>query len=278
MILEGLIAGLSRARSFEKALSFANRNADFSLVDGLRAPLIAGLLSRRSGPQALLAIVATGRESETLRAALCSFLPEAEIIEFPAWETLPHERLSPSAETVGKRVSALRRLKAWSESTDAARPPVVVVASVRAALQPLADNLTTIEPLTLEVRGRGYDLPELSARLVDLAYSRVDMVTRRGEFAVRGGIVDVFSPTDEHPLRLEFFGDELEQIRPFSVSDQRSLPDAVESAQLPPSRELLLSPAVRQRAREMQHEFPGLAQMLAKIGRASCRERVLWYV
>ena len=265
MILEGLIAGLSRARSFEKALSFANRNADFSLVDGLRAPLIAGLLSRRSGPQALLAIVATGRESETLRAALCSFLPEAEIIEFPAWETLPHERLSPSAETVGKRISALRRLKAWSESTDAARPPVVVVASVRAALQPLADNLTTIEPLTLEVRGRGYDLPELSARLVDLAYSRVDMVTRRGEFAVRGGILDVFAPTDEHPVRLEFFGDELEQLRAFSVADQRSLPIDLERAEFAPSRELLLDADVRQRAREMQHEFPSLAQMLAKI-------------
>jgi len=265
VILEGLIAGLSRARSFEKALSFANRNADFSLVDGLRAPLIAGLLSRRSGPQALLAIVATGRESETLRAALCSFLPEAEIIEFPAWETLPHERLSPSAETVGKRIKALRRLKEWSESTDAARPPVVIVASVRAALQPLADNLTTIEPLALEVGGRGYDLPTLSARLVDLAYSRVDMVTRRGEFAVRGGILDVFAPTDEHPVRLEFFGDELEQVRAFSVADQRSLDLVIERAEFAPSRELLLDEQVRQRAREMQHEFPSLSQMLAKI-------------
>jgi len=265
VILEGLIAGLSRARSFEKALGFANRNADFSLVDGLRAPLIAGLLSKRTGPQALLAIVATGRESETLRSALCSFLPTAEIIEFPAWETLPHERLSPSAETVGKRIKALRRIKEWSETTDATRGSIVIVASVRAALQPLADNLTTIEPLTLAVNGRGYDLPTLSARLVDLAYSRVDMVTRRGEFAVRGGILDVFAPTDEHPVRLEFFGDELEQIRAFSVADQRSLPIEIEQAEFPPSRELLLDEQVRQRAREMQHEFPSLSQMLAKI-------------
>ncbi|CAN5133273.1 transcription-repair coupling factor [soil metagenome] len=275
MTIDGLIAGLSRAHSFEKALGFARRNADFSLIDGLRAPLLGALLERRDGPQALLAIVATGRDSEALRAALACYVPTATIIEFPAWETLPHERLSPSAETVGKRIRALRDLKAWSaraehtsadqKSTDAAPGPIIVVASVRAALQPLADNLTSIEPVELVAGGRGYDLPALSTRLVDLAYSRVDMVTRRGEFAVRGGILDVFAPTDEHPLRLEFFGDELEQIRQFSVSDQRSLPDTIASAELAPSRELLLDDAVRQRAAEMQHEFPSLSGMLAKI-------------
>ncbi|WP_411699768.1 transcription-repair coupling factor [Conyzicola sp.] len=261
MILEGLITALSRAHTFEDALSYATRNAEFSLVDGLRAPLIAGLLAKRPNAQALLAIVSTGRESEALRESLSSVLPNAEIIEFPAWETLPHERLSPSSETVGKRIAALRRLAEWDRSR-----PIVVVASVRAALQPLADNLIETPTIDLKAGGRGYSLPGITLELIDLAYSRVDMVTRRGEFAVRGGILDVFAPTDEHPLRLEFFGDELEQIRPFSVSDQRSLPDTVEHAQLPPSRELLLSPAVRQRAREMQHEFPGLAQMLAKIG------------
>jgi transcription-repair coupling factor (superfamily II helicase) len=261
VILEGLIAALSRARTFEIALSSARRSADFSLVDGLRAPLLAGLLTREGGPRAALAVVATGRESEALRRSLASYLPDATIIEFPAWETLPHERLSPSAETVGKRIAALRALKNWDGTSN-----FVLVASVRAALQPLADNLTTIEPIELVKGGRGYDLAHLSRRLVDLAYSRVDMVTRRGEFAVRGGIVDVFAPTDEHPLRLEFFGDELEQLREFSVADQRSLTTEIDTAELPPSRELLLSETVRQRAREMQHEFPSLSTMLAKIG------------
>jgi len=264
VILEGLVAGLSRARTFENALSHATHSTDFSLVDGLRAPLIAGLLGRPGAPRALLAVVATSRESEAFRRSLASYLPEATIVEFPAWETLPHERLSPSAETVGKRISALRDMAAW-EAGDR-KTPFVLVASVRAALQPLADNLTSIPPVSLTRGGRGYDLAELSRQLVDLAYSRVDMVTRRGEFAVRGGIVDVFAPTDEHPLRLEFFGDELEQLREFSVADQRSLPTDITDAELPPSRELLLSDSVRQRAREMQHEFPSLSTMLAKIG------------
>ncbi|WP_341952660.1 transcription-repair coupling factor [Salinibacterium sp. TMP30] len=262
MTLDGLISALSRAQTVENALRFSQQSADFSLVEGLRAPLLGGLLTKTAAPRSLLAITATGRESESLRRSLTSYLPEAQIVEFPAWETLPHERLSPSAETVGKRMQALRDLARWQQN------PVgqfVLVASVRAALQPIADNLTEIEPIGLTAGARNYDLSALSERLIALAYSRVDMVTRRGEFAVRGGILDVFAPNHEHPLRLEFFGDELEQLREFSVADQRSIEGEIMSAELVPSREVLLSESVRQRAREMQHEFPSLSTMLAKI-------------
>jgi transcription-repair coupling factor (superfamily II helicase) len=267
VVLEQLIGGLSRAQTFENALGHASASADFSLVDGLRAPLLAGLLARRGGAQVLLAITATSRESEGLAAALAC-VTDADIVEFPAWETLPHERLSPSAETVGRRIDALRKLRAWSAagaSTGSAPRSLILVASVRAALQPLADNLTDLEPISLAAGGRGYDLTAIGRQLVDLAYSRVDMVTRRGEFAVRGGILDVFSPIEDHPVRIEFFGDEVEQLRYFSVADQRSLGDPLEATQFPASRELLLSETVRQRAKEMQHEFPSIAGMLAKI-------------
>jgi transcription-repair coupling factor (superfamily II helicase) len=268
VILAGLIQALSRASTFSAALDRAARSTDFSVVDGLRVPLLAGLLDRREGPQAMLVVTATGRESEAVRGSLDSYLPEAEIMEFPAWETLPHERLSPSAETVGKRIHALRRLATWqleaAEAPGSVRP-IVVVAGVRAALQPLSDNLVELDPVRLTVGERGHDLSGIAVHLVDLAYARVDMVTRRGEFAVRGGILDVFPPTAEHPVRVDFFGDEVDQIRRFSVADQRSLDGEVSSVELPPSREMLLTEPVRQRAREMQHEFPSLSQMLAKI-------------
>lgn len=267
MILQGLITALQRASTFADALTYAGRDADFSLTDGLRAPLLAGLVRRRAeqgASQAVLVITATGRESEAVRAALPCVLPEAEIVEFPAWETLPHERLSPSAEIVGKRLTALRRLVDWNAGDRTA--PFVLVASVRAALQPLADNLTDYATVELAAGGRGFDLAALVTQLIDLAYARVDMVTRRGEFAVRGGILDVFPPTADHPYRIDFFGDEVEQIRAFSVADQRSLPEPIPVVVLPPSRELLLSESVRQRAREMEHEFPSLSAMLAKIG------------
>lgn len=266
MILQGLNTALSRASTIDRALAEAERNADFSAPAGLDAPLLAALLQRRAGAgraPALFVVTATSREGEALRASLEPYVDDAEILEFPAWETLPHERLSPSAETVGRRLHALRRLRTWE--AEGARHPLIVVASVRAALQPVADNLGDLEPIVLAAGARGYDLAQIALRLVDLAYARVDMVSRRGEFAVRGGILDVFPPTADHPVRVDFFGDEVEELRAFSVADQRSLPEKVERVELPPSRELLLTEPVRQRAREMVHEFPSLAGILEKV-------------
>nr|WP_243848604.1 transcription-repair coupling factor [Lysinibacter cavernae] len=256
---------MTDSESFQRALSYTSEDADFSLAEGLRAPLLAGLLEGRSADSpasSLFLVTATSRESESLRLSLESLLPGSTIVEFPAWETLPHERLSPSPETVGKRLAALRAMHNWAPENG---NHLIVVSAVRAALQPLADNLLSVEPLHFVVGQRDYNLGEVSERLVALAYSRVDMVTRRGEFSVRGGQLDVFSPVAEHPYRIEFFGDEVEEIRAFSVADQRSLPVEVAEAVLAPSRELLLDAGVRQRAREMQGEFPNLATMLEKV-------------
>lgn len=236
----------------------ARRGGALSGVEAMRAPVVASLASGSSRP--LLVITATRREADAVRDDLEAWLPSAQVLTLPAWETLPHERLSPSAETVGQRGAALRAVAERDPAT-----PTVVIASVRAALQPVADNLLDIEPVELVAGARGVDLAELSRRLVDLAYLRVDMVTRRGEFAVRGGIVDVFSPAADHPVRIELFGDEVEQMRWFHVADQRSDPTPLERVVLPPSRELLLTDAVRARARQLAPEFPGIAQMLEKI-------------
>jgi transcription-repair coupling factor (superfamily II helicase) len=263
MVFLGLTHALLRAPSFAQAVSYAASDADFSLAEGLNAPLLAALVSRRAATgatPAVFAVTATSREAESLQAALATLVPDAQIVDFPAWETLPHERLSPSAEIVGGRFAALRTIAQWDRQA-----PLIVLASVRAALQPIAANLLDVSPITVASKSRGYDLRAISAQLVDLAYSRVDMVARRGEFAVRGGILDVFGPTAEHPYRIDFFGDEVDSIRAFSVADQRSLPGEVNEIELGPSRELLLTAEVRQRAAEMQHEFPSLEGMLAKI-------------
>lgn len=254
---------MEEASLYREALGWAQTDADLGLVDGLDAPALAGLLAKRAAaghPQALLAVVPTGRRADSLAQALGSYIPDAEVLTFPAWETLPHERLSPSPDTVGLRLQTLRRIREW-----AGDHPLVVVASVRAALQPIAGNLGEIEPLELAVGNRGLELDTVAARLVERAYSRVDMVSRRGEFAVRGGILDVFPAISEHPYRVEFFGDEIDQIRAFSVADQRSLPGDIGSVDLPPSRELLLTDDVRDRARALIGGFPAIAGMLEKM-------------
>nr|WP_218853145.1 transcription-repair coupling factor [Microbacterium immunditiarum] len=225
--------------------------------------MLAALLERRREaglPPALLVIAPTGRRVESLGPALEALVPGAEVLAFPAWETLPHERLSPSAETVGRRLDVLRRITRWTGET-----PLVVTASVRGAIQPLAPGLGDEEPVRLVAGGRGNDLSEISARLVELAYHRVDMVSRRGEFAVRGGILDVFSPIADHPYRVEFFGDEVDEIRAFSVADQRSLPGAVNEVELIAGRELLLTQGVRDRAQELVGRFPGVRGILEKM-------------
>ena len=269
MGLHSLIPGLAHAPALSDAVQKSRHDADFSLVEGMRAPLLATLLDERSAAsaapgQSLLVVTATSRESEAIRSSLAAYLPAAEILPFPAWETLPHERLSPSAETVGTRLSSLRRLREWAEGDRAHH--AVLVASVRAALQPLAPGLDRVASIPLAAGDRGIDLNRLGRKLLELAYVRVDMVTRRGEFAVRGGLLDVFPPDAEHPVRVDLFGDEVDELRRFSVADQRSLDEPVERVELPPSRELVLTDAVRQRARELAHEFPTLAPILVKVG------------
>lgn len=112
------------------------------------------------------------------------------------------------------------------------------------------------------------------ARLVELAYTRVDMVGRRGEFAVRGGILDIFAPTAEHPVRVEFWGDEITEMRMFSVADQRSIPEIdIHTLVAFACRELLLSEDVRARAAQLAARHPAAestvtgsaSDMLAKL-------------
>lgn len=125
-----------------------------------------------------------------------------------------------------------------------------------------------IEPITLRV-GTEIDFESVLVRLVEMAYTRVDMVGKRGEFAVRGGILDLFSPTADHPVRIEFWGDEVSELRYFSVADQRSLPEIdVDLVIAPPCRELLLTQDVRDRAAAIAAENQAdasLVEMLDKI-------------
>jgi transcription-repair coupling factor (superfamily II helicase) len=225
-------------------------------------PFLAAALAALAG-RFVLAVTATAREADDLTAALGSLLAPESVACFPAWETLPHERLSPRSDTVGQRLAVLRRLAHPDPSDSVAGPLSVVVTPVRGLLQPIVAGLGDLEPVRL-APDQAADQDEVLARLIDIGYTRVDLVDKRGDLAVRGGILDVFPPTEEHPLRIEFFGDTVEEIRYFKVADQRSLgPASVLWA--PPCRELLLTPAVRERAKELVAAHPGLADVLGKL-------------
>ena len=245
---------------------------DVAVSGGARAFVVAGLAEEENRASAradrpsrpILLVTATTREADDLAEALGCLFPRDRIATFPSWETLPHERLSPRSDTVGRRLAVLRRLSHPDPDDPAYGPLSVVVAPVRALLQPVARGLGELAPVALKA-GDEAPLEDVVDALAGAAYTRTDLVERRGEFAVRGGILDVFPPTEEHPVRVEFWGDTVEEIRWFKVADQRSLEIAQHGLWAPPCRELLLTDAVRDRARRLATELPGVADMLAKL-------------
>jgi transcription-repair coupling factor (superfamily II helicase) len=249
----------------EAARSGGRTDLDLTAPPGIRPFALAALAARADRP--VLAVTATGREAEELATALRDLLEPDAVVEFPAWETLPHERLSPRSDTVGRRLAVLRRLAHpdAEDAEDAGHGPVqVVVAPVRAVLQPMVAGLGELVPVVVRA-GDEIDLDEVVAQLAAAAYTRVDLVERRGEFAVRGGIIDVFPPTEEHPLRIELWGDTVEEVRWFKVADQRSLEIADHGLWAPPCRELLLTDEVRERAADLAVTHPGLSDVLGQL-------------
>ncbi|MCV7399657.1 transcription-repair coupling factor [Mycobacterium fragae] len=268
--IAGLVEFALTAPTFQQLIEqTTDRPDELRLVGPASARLFVASALARHGP--LLVVTATGREADELTAELQGVFGDA-VAMFPSWETLPHERLSPGVDTVGARLMLLRRL-AHPDDERLGPPLRVVVTAVRSLLQPMTPQLGALEPLTLAV---GQELPfeDVIARLVELAYTRVDMVGRRGEFAVRGGILDVFAPTAEHPVRVEFWGDEVSEMRMFSVADQRSIPEInMDTLVAVACRELLLTDDVRRRAAELAGRRPhaepavtgSVADMLAKL-------------
>lgn len=257
-------------------------------VTGTADPALASLLARVgaprltiSGPSGLgplaiatlaagskrtvLAVTSTAREAEDLLESLQCLLPPDSVALYPGWETLPHERLSPRADTIGRRLAVLRRLRHPSATDPSTGELKVVVAPVRSVLQPQVPGLGDLEPVAISIGDSGRELTDIVAALAAGGYARTELVEKRGDFAVRGGILDIFPPTEQHPLRVEFWGDEIEEIRYFKVADQRSLEIAPDGVWAPPCREMMLTDSVRARAAALLVEHPELGELLEPI-------------
>ncbi|HEY5136697.1 MAG TPA: transcription-repair coupling factor [Candidatus Nanopelagicales bacterium] len=268
MTLHGLVEAVVAEPGIAEVVRRARLTGTASATEALDVtapsalqPLVAAAVAD-AGERPLLVVTATAREAEDLTAALASLLRHDAVAEFPAWETLPHERLSPSSDTVGRRLGVLRRLAHPEDDEHGALR--AIVAPIRAVLQPVVTGLGDLEPVQVR-QGDEVAMDDLVHRLAAAAYTRTDLVDKRGQFAVRGGILDVFPPTEEHPVRLEFWGDTVEEIRYFKVVDQRSLEIADGGLWAPPCRELLLTDEVRARARALSSQHPELIDLLDKL-------------
>ena len=206
-----------------------------------RALVVGGFSRRSEGP--LLVVVPSEREAESLASDVRLF--HDDVLHFPSWETLPFEHVSPNMATMARRAEARHRM---------AKSPagLVVVASVRAVIQRVSTS--SVEPVVLEV-GREVPFEKLVTRLDGAGYSRTDRVESRGEFAVRGGIVDLFPAQSDDPVRVEFWGDGIDEIRVFAVGTQRSMGE-VNAVTAYPAREFRPDSTVRAAARALQASEP----------------------
>lgn len=217
------------------------RSAVLSVPEPARALIVSGLVTRTTRRPIVL-VTPTSADAERLANDLRALLGRDDVALFPAWETLPFERVSPAIETMGQRLATIHRLTNGN-------PPPVVVAPVRSLIQRLAPLSEDIRPISVKA-GDTVDLDELVRHLVEIGYRREYQVEHRGEFAVRGSIVDVFPPTTARPVRIDLWGDEVDRLSEFSVLDQRSTDD-IGSAEILPCRELLPTDEVKERARKL---------------------------
>ena len=221
--------------------------ARLAIVEVAR-PISLAALANLSNHRPLVVACPTGSMAGQLYDDLSQYLGADAVAHFPAWETLPFERVSPAVETMGQRLEVLWRLR------DSERCPQVIVAGVRALLQKLGPGTIDVEPIVIRTNSI-VDPDQLSAQLVEFGYRREELVEHRGEFARRGAIVDVYPSTADAPIRIDLWGDEVDRLTVFGVNDQRSIDD-LETATIFPARELIPSDDVRDRATDLVGSEP----------------------
>ena len=204
----------------------------------------------------ILIVTTSTRAANELTEELISYEGSNCVINFPAWETLPHERLSPKSDTVTARFKALNNIKN-SETK-------FVVCSIRALLQPIIANDLKNSQIKIK-HSQSIKMLDLIEQLSKFGYTRSDLVEKRGDFAVRGGILDLFAPDQEHPIRIDFFGDEIDELSFFAISDQRSIEKIQNEILIYPCRELLIDADVKKRAKDLGNLFPQIQDLTSKL-------------
>ncbi|MGB0719876.1 MAG: transcription-repair coupling factor, partial [Bdellovibrionales bacterium] len=197
-------------------------NVIYGAIEGQDARILADQ-ARAIMPddRVLVHVALDDTRAVTLKELLAFFAPDVAVVEFPAWDCLPYDRVSPNADIVAKRVAALTQMLAWR--AEAKRYPRIVLTTVNAVTQKVMPQSALQNASFTAAKGGRVDVAALQEFLTQNGYSRVQTVREAGEYAMRGGIIDLFPPGYEEPLRVDLFGDEVESIRAFDPLTQVSL-------------------------------------------------------
>ena len=219
--------------------------------EGLDALVVAGMAAEGGASHPVLHVVRDDRRLETAEAALKFFAPDLNVVAFPAWDCVPYDRVSPSSDLVGRRVAALARLGLMKRDK-----PMVVLATVNAVLQRVPGRKFLRETAKVLAPDQRLDMGELRRSLEIAGYVNTSTVMERGEYAVRGHIVDLYPPGRASPVRLDFFGDTIETIKPFDPETQRTA-KTINRANLLPVSEVSFGEAAISRFRTRYIELFG---------------------
>ncbi len=225
----------------------------FGAPEGYDALLLARRRAEHKG--AVLHATRDDTRMARLHEALAFFAPDVEVIRFPAWDCLPYDRVSPNAAIVSERIAALARL------LEPATRPRLVLTTVNALVQRVPPR-AVFQGASLSLRTGGVVQPEDLTRFLEAnGYGRADTVMEPGEYAVRGGIIDIYPAGEPDPVRLDLFGDTVESIRRFDPTTQRST-DRIDGLTFRPVSEVALDPASVTRFREGWRDIfgPGAAK------------------
>jgi transcription-repair coupling factor (superfamily II helicase) len=218
--------------------------------EGYDAQLLAELSARAEGP--VIHVARDDRRAAAMADALAVVAPELPVIRFPAWECLPYDRISPLAEIAAQRMGALALLAGGLEGR------AVALTTVNAAVQRTPSRAAMRQASFSAAVGRRVEIEQLTAWLARMGFNRAATVSEPGDFAVRGGIVDVFPPGAERPVRLDFFGDELDGARSFEPDTQRTV-EKVKRVDLVAASEVILDEPSIARFRKRYRELFGAA-------------------
>lgn len=258
--MHSLLRPLKQTAEFKNIYQGLNAGLRQQLVFGVtgaqRAVLAASIIDELQ--EALLLVTPGEPEAVTLADDLGSLLPETNIQLFPVWQLLPYQVLAAGREVATRRLQVLEQICAGGR--------VVVVTSMEALMRRLTPPaIFRAAGLTLAV-GVRYGLDDLAAGLMNLGYQRSDMVEGPGQFSQRGGILDVFPPVANQPVRLEFFDDEVDSIRAFNIATQRS-EERLTELRISPAGELVIPQELyRQAAANVTEEYQGQLKRLARFG------------
>ena len=217
----------------------ASQSTLAGVPDGLEA-LVLSYFVGEGGHRAVTFVARDGQRAQEVETALAFFAPWARVIQLPAWDCLPYDRVSPTPQISARRITALAELAGGLDETR----PTVIICTPNAILQRVPPREVLRSQVQRARPGGKFPMEVLIKWLEANGFQRTSTVRDTGEYAVRGGILDLFPPGDEAPIRLDYFGDTLESIRSFDAETQRTIENLHQLNLVPMSEVVLNSPAI----------------------------------